>query len=58
MTFRRKFERCHRNRTYLKMRLPAKFEQHFGVQFTGASALEIAGAARTGTPDGTGSQHE
>jgi hypothetical protein len=60
MTFRRNFERCSKDRTYLNMRLSPELRLHFGVPSMGASVPENGGAARpvTGMSDGTGSQHE
>ena len=59
MTFRRKFDRCNRGRTYLNRRSSAEFGVQFGVEVTGAGISQTAGGTRPVTaPEGTGSQHE
>jgi hypothetical protein len=60
MTFRRKFERCNRDRTDLYKRSSAEFGMHFGVEVSDAGVSQSAnGTLRvTGAPEGTGSQHE
>ena len=60
MTFWRNFERRNQDRTYLNRRLSAEIGVRFPVQFNGAYVSQIAETMRpvTGTPEGTGNQHE